>query len=400
MTFQFRRGERKNTSVLIGLAGASGSGKTYSALTLAVSLAYPQMTPEQIMETISKEGRCRVVLIDTEGGRGLHYAPKPGAAPDFKNNFPFEYAEIQPPFSPDVYKDAVVSADEAGFVVVIVDSMSHEYEGEGGILEWADKLAAGVPKPGIENPEAWKREHWIERPVQSPGNWNLPKRSHKQMVNRFLQCRCHMIFCLRGEEKMKLVQEEGHNGKMRTKVIPAQDRPLKERWEPICEKRFMYEMTVSMILIPSNPGVPVPIKLEEQHHDCFPEDRQINHQSGWSLAAWASGDAKTPEVSEAKPIENKPQETPQADDGDQEPEAERSQEGSAAPASAVEWVDKYIAVVESCQSLDALTDLQGKQMKNTAKVKSDWPDLWNRITDAHGKTYDRLSVPEQEDIFE
>lgn len=366
MPFEFRRAERETTSVLIAFAGCSGSGKTYTAISFALGLAYPDMTPEQINATIEAEGRCRIVVLDSEGGRALHYAPKPGQKPDFKSSFPFEYAELTAPFTPQSYQDAVTTANESGFAVIIVDSMSHEYESEGGVLEWADRLAAGVPMPGIANPETWKRDHWIEQPVKSPGNWKEPKRAHKIMVNRFLQCRAHLIFCLRAEEKMQLVQEKftGNDGKERSsvKVIPAQDRPVNERWEPICEKRFAYEMTASFVLIPSAPGVGIPLKLQEQHRQCFPEGRQIGAASGSCLANWASGAA-----SQKQPAKN-------------DVDARREQ-----------WVAGYIERVTACKSLDDLADLQDSQRDKINPIREKYPEHWQRITEAQGRTYDRLS---------
>lgn len=363
MSFTFRRAVRETTSTLIALAGASGSGKTYTAICLGLGLAYPGMSPDEIMAAIEKEGRARVLVIDSEGGRALHYAPKPGEKPDFKDNFPFEYVELTAPFTPQAYQEVIVSANDAGFEVIITDSMSHEYEGEGGILEWADRLAAGVPKPGIENPEPWKNDHWIEKPVKSPGNWKEPKRAHKRMVTKLLQCRAHMIFCLRAEEKMLLMQEKftGQNGKERTavKVVPAEDRPVNERWEPICEKRFMYEMTVSFVLVPGEPGVGIPIKLQEQHRACFPDGQHINSQSGSRLAAWASGGSAEQAQSPA--------------------DADEARERRQA------WVDGYIEKVKACETTEDLVELQTDKAEPLRKIREGDAAQWALIEAAHNQ---------------
>lgn len=372
MSFQFRRAQRETTSMLIALAGASGSGKTYTAINLALGLAYPGMSPAQILETVQAEGRSRVVVLDSEGGRALHYAPKPGEDPDFRSSFPFEYGELLPPFTPASYQDAVVSANEAGFAAVVVDSMSHEWESEGGVLEWADQIAEGIPKPGVINPEPWKKDQWIEQPVKSPGNWKEPKRAHKQMMMRFLQCRLHMIFCLRAEEKMKLVQEKftGRDGKERAsvKVIAAEDRPLQERWEPICEKRFMYEMTASFVLVPDQPGVGIPLKLQEQHRHCFPEGEQIGPKAGSLLAAWASGGAE--------PARDKGQPQKSGED----PEAARER-----------WMQGYLGKVRAAGTLDELQELQAAKQAQLKQFREGDPDRWQQITEAHAEAFDRLS---------
>lgn len=254
---------RENVGVLIALAGASGSGKTFSALRLAKGLA----------------GGKPIAFIDTEARRGLHYA----------DQFDFLHADLRPPFHPDRFVQAIHAAEQAGAAVVIVDSMSHEHDGEGGIIDMAALLEAGQPKPGIEHPrdpfqgDGWK--DWLVKPVKPPGNWKEPKASHKRMMNALLQCRASLIFCLRADEKIEIIKEGG-----RTQV-----RPL--GWMPICEKRFMYEMTASFTLTPDAPGRPrfdLPHKLQAQHRPFFRDDGFIGEDAGRALAEWARGGAAPP----------------------------------------------------------------------------------------------------------
>ena len=238
MTFQFQRALRTETSLLIGIAGASGSGKTFSALRLATGLA----------------GDGKIGFIDTEAGRALHYADK----------FAFDHGELKPPFTPEAYTDAISSYDKAGYKVIIIDSTSHEWEGEGGLLEWADRLA---------------------ETMKAPKNWTKPKMAHKRMVNKMLQVHAHLIFCLRAEDKIKITKDK--DGKM--VIIQADQIPPRDRWIPICEKRFMYEMTVSMVMTPDNPGVPIPIKIQDQHRFAFPQGQVVDEEAGRRLAEWAKG---------------------------------------------------------------------------------------------------------------
>lgn len=265
MSTIFKPAAREQTSLLIAIAGSSGSGKTYSALKLATGLA---------------DGG-KIAFIDTEAGRGLHYA----------DQFKFDHAEIKAPFKPETYIEAIQAADKAGYKVIIIDSMSHEYEGEGGLLDWAADLEASGTK--------------------SPANWKEPKQAHKRMMSRLLQCRAHLIFCLRAEEKMLLKQEPQFEpdgaprmwkGKQVTKtvVIASSDRPLLERWAPLCEKRFMYEITLSLLMLPDQPGIPHPIKLQEQHLGAFPVDALVNEECGKKLAAWAKGGRPINPVQDAR----------------------------------------------------------------------------------------------------
>ena len=238
MTFQFKPAVRTETSLLIALAGPSGSGKTMSAMLLAKGLA----------------GGKPFAVIDTEGGRALHYS----------NRFRFDHGDMRAPFTPMAYAEAFEAAEKANYPVIVIDSMSHEYEGEGGIMEWADRLS---------------------KTMKAPKNWTEPKTAHKRMVNRMLQSRAHLIFCLRAEDKIKITKDE--NGKM--VIIQASQIPARERWIPICEKRFMYEMTVSMVLTPDRPGVPVPVKIQDQHQFAFPPGAQIGEDTGLRLGEWARG---------------------------------------------------------------------------------------------------------------
>lgn len=236
MTFQFVPAVRERVSVLIALAGASGSGKTFSALRLAKGMA----------------PSGKIGFLDTEARRGLHYA----------GQFDFLHADMCPPFKPAAFIEGVRAAEAAGCEVVIIDSFSHEYDGEGGIMDWADALA--------------------EQGVKSPGNWKEPKLAHKKMMGALLQCRVSLIFCLRADEKIEIVRE---NGK-------TQVRPL--GWMPICEKRFMYEQTASFTLTPDRPGRPrfdLPHKLQEQHRGMFSENEPIGESAGQAIAAWARGGA-------------------------------------------------------------------------------------------------------------
>jgi hypothetical protein len=261
MSFTFRPAARERVGLLIGLAGASGSGKTYSALSLATGLAGPS---------------GKIAVIDTEARRALHYADR----------FRFDHGDMAAPFSPDRYAEAIAAADTAGYDVIVVDSLSHEYEGDGGLIEWAAREEASG--------------------VKSPGNWKAPKTAHKKMVSKLLQTRAHLILCMRAEEKMRVERvaitnhdgspKMGRDGKpiMRTEVTAASDLPTDERWQAICEKRFPYELTASFLLLPSAPGVPVPLKLQEQHRKCIAEGQPIGQRAGELLREWSSGGASAP----------------------------------------------------------------------------------------------------------
>ena len=237
MSFQYQKAERRNTSLLIALAGASGSGKTYSAMQLAKGIC----------------GDEPFKVIDTEASRALHYA----------DQFDFEHEDMAPPFTPEKYLAAVQEAEKRGFKAIVIDSMSHEFDGEGGLMDMADKSN-----------------------IKGPGAWLQPKQRHKKMMNGFLQMRTHLIFCLRADEKIDMSKRDD-----RGKIIVSS-----QGWVPIQEKRFMFEMTASFTMNPQAPGVidtSLPHKVQDQHRMSFVPGQHVTAEAGTALAAWARGDTIT-----------------------------------------------------------------------------------------------------------
>lgn len=251
---------RDDTSLLIAIAGASGSGKTYSALKLATGLA--QGEP--------------IFGIDTEAKRMLHYA----------SEFRFKHLDMRPPFTPEAFMEAIRAAESQGAKVIIVDSMSDEYEGVGGLQEMHDDEVARLARKPFGELEGWQIDKF-----NAPG-WKVPKTRHKtKLISPLRQVRCYVIFCMRAEEKIRFVKVRDDQGREKTAIEQA-------GWTPIAEKRFMYDMTMSFTVTPENPGVPlikdgqaVYGKLQRQHLAFFPEGRRVSEEAGRQLRAWARGEA-------------------------------------------------------------------------------------------------------------
>ncbi len=115
--------------------------------------------------------------------------------------------------------------------------------------------------------------------------WIKPKTARKRMMQRILQCHAHLIFCLRAQDKIDFVKDD----KGKTKAVPMQTATGYKGWIPICDARFPFELTASFIMLPDKPGVPVPIKIQEQHKAFFPTDRPVSEESGRQIAQWAAG---------------------------------------------------------------------------------------------------------------
>lgn len=104
---------RKQAKLRLALTGPSGSGKTYGALIIAKGLG------------------GTTAVIDTEKGSASLYSDR----------FNFDVLELDPPFSPERFIEAITAAQDAGYDNLIIDSLTHEWSGTGGCLEILDSLA-------------------------------------------------------------------------------------------------------------------------------------------------------------------------------------------------------------------------------------------------------------------
>lgn len=249
MTFQVRPARRSSVPLVIGLAGPSGGGKTRSAIALARGLA-------------GDDGR--IILIDTENGRSQMYAD---IAP------PWEWLDFHAPFTPERYVQALTAAEQQNPAVIVLDSISHEYDGQGGMNDIV---------------ETYLQQHAGDderkRSSLSFAAWAEAKNRHKRLVTAILRLRCHLIVCMRAQDKIELVK----NSKGKLEAIPKRTMIGVDGWEPISERRLPYELTTSLLLLPSAPGVPHPIKLPEPLRDLIPLERPLDEQVGAALANWAS----------------------------------------------------------------------------------------------------------------
>lgn len=188
-----REAERAGSRLVIGISGVSGSGKTYTALQLAWGLA---------------GGNAKKVgLLDTENKRGSLYADslrdKTGKVHKFL------IGDLYAPFSPQRYIDAILEFQAAGVEVLVIDSVSHEWNGLGGVL------------------------HLVNQQAKSITGWKLYKPEHQRFMNTMLQCDMHIIVCIRAANKTDWSDPKN---------------PVSKGFMPIQQEEFMFEMTASMMM--------------------------------------------------------------------------------------------------------------------------------------------------------
>lgn len=235
-----KNAQREAVPGLIALAGPSGSGKTLSALLMAAGIA----------------NGGKVGFIDTENKRSSFYLDHPLV----KENLPqgWDPLYLTDPFSSDRYTQALDAFEKAGgYKVVIIDSMTHEWEGFGGCSDVAENnKLGGTP------------------------NWAMAKLPHKRMMNKLLARPFTIIFCLRAREKVEMTKVAG---KTVIKQIGMQ---------PIQEKNFKFEMLVACML---DERTQFPVadnefhKVPSQLSGIFQGGRYIGVQDGKRIREWIEG---------------------------------------------------------------------------------------------------------------
>ncbi len=261
--FEVKPAVRRAVRLLIGFAGGTGSGKTYTALRFAKGMS----------------GGKRFGVVDTENGRASMYA-------DF---FDFDVVELTAPFTPMRYLGAIKSLQKKGYGVVVVDQFSHEWEGEGGMLDQHDTNLDEMVRRSKATGD--NRADWQLEESHNMRAWIDPKMDHKRMMTHLTQMDCQVILNFRAEDKIEIAKEKDDRGRMKTVVRPKVTLTGTQGWVPICEKRMPFELTASFLLTAEKPGVPVPIKLQEQHKIFFPLDQAVTEEAGIKMAAWAKGSA-------------------------------------------------------------------------------------------------------------
>lgn len=267
-TFSFNQAVRVATPLFVGLVGPSSTGKTYSALRLATGM--------------QRVTGGKIFGIDTESNRMLHYAPLPGEKPDPANGkFDFTHVPFGSPYASLKYLAAIQQCVERGAKIIVVDSMSHEHEGVGGVLEQHEAEAERL---------AEKFKSTVDAMSQSA--WAVPKANRRKLINALLtETNVNVIFCFRAKKKLKMAtKEEKKNG------VDA-ITPL--GFMPIAGEEFMYEMMLKALLLPGCGGVPAwtpalpgekeMVKLPKQFTHLFERPEQLSEEIGQNLATWAAG---------------------------------------------------------------------------------------------------------------
>jgi hypothetical protein len=184
---EIRPAQRKKAKLRLGIAAPSGAGKTYSSLLLAFGLG------------------GKIGLIDTEHGSGDLYA----------HLGEYDIIQIEAPYSVKKYTDAIHAFEEAGYTTIIIDSLTHAWAGDGGLLDKQGKMA--------------------DRGTNSFAAWRTITPEHNALVDSMLKSPCHIIATMRA--KQEYVLETNDKGKQ---------QPKKVGMAPVQREGMEYEFTVML----------------------------------------------------------------------------------------------------------------------------------------------------------
>lgn len=181
-----------------GICGAGGSGKSYSGMAIASALR-------------DRLGCGPLYVIDTENGSALRYAKST------KTGRGFDFMHVPMPdddYSPAAYMAALDFCESKGAGVILVDSVSHEYDGPGGILEIVDRNANG-------------RDNFA--------GWRVATPMHKRFIQRLCSVQAHLVCTVRAKVAYTVREKTDANGKTKKSFE-------KDGLGPIQREGFEYEM--------------------------------------------------------------------------------------------------------------------------------------------------------------
>lgn len=256
---QFRKAERRKAKLRLALIAPSGYGKTFSALRIAQGIG------------------GKVAMIDTENGSGDLYADR----------FGYDIITMSPPYLAEKYIAAIKAAEAAGYDVLIIDSLSHAWSGEGGLLDRQGKIA-----------DSGKANSFTA--------WRTITPLHNQLVETILASKLHVIATMRA--KTEYVVEQNDRG---------QSVPKKVGLAPIQRDGMEYEFTLVMDVDKNHFGTPSKDRTSLFDGQFVRMDEEV----GKKLVEWLDGGGEAAG-------------TPTAPEGQNGPESGASPRGPLTPISA------------------------------------------------------------------
>jgi hypothetical protein len=202
----FTPASKKEAKLRLALVGASGAGKTWTALAIATAMG------------------GKIALVDTEKMSASKYA----------DHFKFDTVNFEPPFHPNRFIEAIQTAEALGYTTIILDSLSALWTGTGGIVSIVDDIATN------------------SKSQSSFFAWNEGTSLYKQMVDAIVNSNIHVIGTMR--VKQEYVLEKNEKGKV---------TPTRVGTKPIMRKDFEYEFDLVMSMDLQNCGTVIKTRCQD-----------------------------------------------------------------------------------------------------------------------------------------
>ena len=196
----FRKAQRSKARARIALIGVSGSGKTYSALLIARGLVGPN---------------GKIAVIDTENGSADLYA----------SLTEYDVATISAPYEPKKYLAIIEEAEKAGYEAIVIDSLSHAWSGDGGLLDMQGKLAdRGNSFAAWRNVTPW----------------------HNKLVEAMITSPAHIIATMRAKAAYEVVEDDrGKKAPKKIGLAPVQREGMEYEFTSVFDIDGQHNATVS-----------------------------------------------------------------------------------------------------------------------------------------------------------
>lgn len=201
MAIEFKKAHRSKAKLRLAIAGPSGAGKTYSALLIASGIVPLE----------------KVAVIDTESGSADLYADLGG----------YSTVTINPPYSPQKYIEAIRAAEAAGFELIIIDSLSHAWNGEGGLLDQQGKAADSK----------YRGNSWAA--------WREITPLHNQLVETMLHTPLHVIVTMRSKTEYIQTDVNGRKQIQKVGMAPIQRDGIEYEFTTVFDLSQNHTATVS-----------------------------------------------------------------------------------------------------------------------------------------------------------
>ena len=196
----FRKAERRKAKLRLAITGPAGSGKTYGALLIAQGLG------------------GKIAMIDTENGSGDLYA----------DMCDYDVQTLTAPYSIQKYLEAIHEAEQEGYDVLIIDSLSHAWSGEGGLLDVHSKLTS-TSKSG-----------------NSYAAWNKITPMQNRLIETMLASKCHVIATMRSKTDYAIMQSDKGRAEIRkVGLAPVQRDGVDYEFTVVFDLSMEHTVTVS-----------------------------------------------------------------------------------------------------------------------------------------------------------